>query len=207
MGRDGDKKGRWSIKSLLNPGLRHRSFRDARGARGASLASLSPEPESPAPAAALGAPATPPSTSPGVQQSSDAGDSGQGSAAISGSAAAAAAAHPLAGRSLVVQVLQARRLRAADSNGLSDPYCVVKVGCAGRKQSHLAVLPCCASPARQSSTHHRWHAWHHPLQVGEHKASSKTELKTLEPRWNETMCFSAANVAEALEGEPDGAPS
>lgn len=52
------------------------------------------------------------------------------------------------GRSLMVQVIGARRLRAADSNGFSDPYCVVR--------------------------------------VGPHKAASKTELKTLCPRWNET---------------------
>lgn len=38
-------------------------------------------------------------------------------------------------------------------------------------------------------------------QVGGHKASSKTELKTLEPRWNETFVFRAADVATALEGE------
>ncbi|KAI3436798.1 hypothetical protein D9Q98_006208 [Chlorella vulgaris] len=70
-------------------------------------------------------------------------------------------ARQLLGKNLVVQVLQARRLQAADSNGYSDPYCVVR--------------------------------------VGGHKASSKTELKTLEPRWNETFVFRAADVATALE--------
>jgi hypothetical protein len=44
------------------------------------------------------------------------------------------------------------------------------------------------------------HAVTSSRQVGEHKASSKTELKTLEPRWNETMCFSAEDVADAVQG-------
>lgn len=39
------------------------------------------------------------------------------------------------------------------------------------------------------------------MQVGDHKASSKTELKTLEPRWNETMAFSAADCEEAEAGK------
>lgn len=34
--------------------------------------------------------------------------------------------------------------------------------------------------------------------MGDRKASSRTELKTLEPHWNETVAFSAADVAEGL---------
>lgn len=38
------------------------------------------------------------------------------------------------------------------------------------------------------------------LQVGTNQASTKTELKTLEPRWNETMAFGPADVEEAEAG-------
>jgi hypothetical protein len=41
------------------------------------------------------------------------------------------------------------------------------------------------------------------LQVGDHKVSSRTELKTLEPTWNETMCFGPADIAEAFEGDKE----
>lgn len=131
MAREGEmekkKKGRWSFQSLFKPSLHHKSFRNPRaGVR----------PVLPPRVAAngvhtpgQGSPPTPPSLAPGKQPSSDAGEGPvAGTTPQPGSATAAAAAHPLAGRSLVVQMLGARRLRAADSNGLSDPYVVVKVG-------------------------------------------------------------------------------
>ncbi|KAK9815177.1 hypothetical protein WJX73_009840 [Symbiochloris irregularis] len=48
-----------------------------------------------------------------------------------------------AGRDLFVQVRCARDLTAADMNGLSDPYCVVRVG---KQQQKTATVPECLSP-------------------------------------------------------------
>lgn len=56
-------------------------------------------------------------------------------------------------RALMVQVIQARRLRAADSNGLSDPYCVVKVRWCGGGAGLGRLLHAAAAvpqPARPS---------------------------------------------------------
>ncbi len=60
--------------------------------------------------------------------------------------------------------------------------------------------PVMRSPGQRLAASHPAACLHCPpvTQVGDHKASSRTELKTLEPHWNETVAFSPADVADGL---------
>ncbi|KAL4424975.1 hypothetical protein ABPG77_002860 [Micractinium sp. CCAP 211/92] len=178
MGRtpDEQRRGRWSFKALFSRGLHSKTVFRAQASKrsvsdehaappAASQRSVSAPKRSPGSQAAspfVEAPSTPSSTCSASLTSTATKTTENSSHDQPGTPAAAAApeAPVLQGKSLKVHVVRARRLRAADSNGLSDPYCVV--------------------------------------QVGDHKASSRTELKTLEPHWNETVAFSPADVADGL---------
>ncbi|PSC71573.1 pollen-specific SF21-like [Micractinium conductrix] len=170
MGREKEqrRKGRWSLRAFVARGLRSHTLPRAKAVSDESLQASGTLSDS--------VPATPQSAAGAANASIEAVGAAAEAAALTAEtlgsqalpavwAGAASGLEGLEGKSLMVQVVQARRLRPADSNGLSDPYCVVK--------------------------------------VGGHKASSKTVLKTLEPRWNETMVFAPADVVEALgEGWP-----
>jgi hypothetical protein len=125
------KKGKWSLKSLFASNLRSMTLprNPSELAPGQHTPSSSPQAAAPA-AGTLPLPATPPAAR---QPASPEAAAGPAASPASPPAAAAGAVGSseedlgLAGRGLVVQVIQARRLRAADSNGLSDPYVIVKV--------------------------------------------------------------------------------
>lgn len=222
MGRtpDEQRRGRWSFKALFSRGLHSKTVFRAQASKrsvsdehaappAASQRSVSAPKRCPGSQAAspfVEAPSTPSSTCSASLTSTATKTTESSSHDQPGTPAAAAApvAPVLRGKSLKVHVVRARRLRAADSNGLSDPYCVVQVRaqCCSVTSAVLYVpahlsLTCqgsawlCPTPLPASI------AW--PLtKVGDHKASSRTELKTLEPHWNETVAFSPADVADGL---------
>lgn len=143
------------FKRLFTKGIRSRSagriVADAEGSPSHSSAATASVPATP-----HGVPApfvTPPSSPTAAEvatsgpASSDAAPAAAAAAAAASPAGAASGSGP---HSLMVQVIAARRLRAADSNGLSDPYCLVKVGARlGRLASlaHLQTLCVCLSHA------------------------------------------------------------
>lgn len=146
----GEKKS--LFKRLFTKGIRQRSAgRLVVDGEGSPSRSSDATPSAPAtPHGAPGTFVTPPS-SPNAAAAAANGPAGSGASPASPNAAAAAANGPassgappasVAGaaaaspagaasgsgpRCLMVQVIAARKLRAADSNGLSDPYCLVKV--------------------------------------------------------------------------------
>lgn len=147
------------FKRLFTKGIRSRSagriVADAEGSPSHSSAATASVPATPhgAPAAFV----TPPS-SPTAAEVATSGPARSDAAPAAGNAAAAAspagAASGSGPRSLMVQVIAARRLRAADSNGLSDPYCLVKVGARLGRLASLAhrvdlvrlLVACCGGP-------------------------------------------------------------
>ena len=131
------KKGKWSLKSLFASNLRSNTLpRELSEPAPGQRTPASPQAAAPV-AGTSPLPATP---SAARQPASPAAAASPGASPAAGVAGSSEEDLGLAGRGLVVQVIQARRLRAADSNGLSDPYVIVKVsqagGQAGRKARH-----------------------------------------------------------------------
>ena len=164
------KKGKWSFKSLFATSLRSSTL--PRDPAAAGLAQRAPS--SPQAAAARAAASSPPAPPQAAGQASLAAAAASSAAAspaavaaeaavAAGSSGAPQAGLALAGKGLVVQVIQARRLRAADSNGLSDPYVIVKVSPAEktgmpllgdyRLLSRLALLTAAAAASAAATRH------------------------------------------------------
>lgn len=209
------------LKRLFSSGLRSRSVGRLVASEGDGSASPDSPPATPATGAGA---ATPPFATPAA--ATPEGQDGAAATPAASPAAAAAAATPTGSpsgaaspstfgggaKSLMVQVIAARRLRAADSNGLSDPYCLVKVR---QRGAGACMLPCAlqhcraasrqvSQPCRRAASGPAWALLTPPcppcLQVGGRKACTKTELKTLEPVWNETVAFGPADIEEAEAG-------
>lgn len=136
MGREKEqrRKGRWSLRAFVARGLRSHTLPRAKAVSDESLQASGTLSDS--------VPATPQSAAGAANASIEAVGAAAEAAALTAEtlgsqalpavwAGAASGLEGLEGKSLMVQVVQARRLRPADSNGLSDPYCVVKVGPVG----------------------------------------------------------------------------